>query len=735
MTSLAKLRDVGKRKAYAKLANEMAVKSPNQNRARLAALGIFVLGLLAFLILLQSSNIWKSFTVESASDTLLLYGLSSLNVAAFVIFGFIFLRSLVKLMRERRTLQLGSKIKSRLFFYFALISLLPIIAMAVFSYLFLNRALDRWFTQIPEDVVREAEEIQSKSNSEQYARFEQTGRMLGLLLADRPSIPTRELNQLATSGGLAFVQVLDGNNKVISSSDIATDLQDSEELKLINQNDLNSEALRDGVGIDATITEMPDDRRLVIGLDLRRSESVNQMFETALAEFDRLKEQQVTVRQIGFLTLGVLTFLLIFASSWTAFYIARGLTAPIKALAEGAERIAQGDLSHRVEVLAEDELALLVWTFNEMTAKLEANAAEITERRRYIETVLLSLPTGVVSIDENNRVTTINPAAKSILRLEQGDFNGAGLDSIIEARDRESIERLVARARRVGFASDNVKFASTDAEGGDGLPVSITVTALPGDRGVVLVIEDLSELIAAQRASAWQEVARRMAHEIKNPLTPIQLSAERIARRFATQPAVATPGAAIPDEGNARVVAEGTNTILREVQSLKSMVDEFSRFARLPSVSLELWDVNEVIREAVSLYRERMDELMIKTELAADVPPILIDDEQLKRVLVNLIDNSIEAPGDGFRTVMIRSTLDADRDVVVVEVTDNGDGIDPADHQKLFQPYFSTKGRGTGLGLAIVQRIISEHKGKIRAASNVPCGARFIIELPVRSND
>ena len=713
----------------------MAPRTPKQIRTRLIALGIMVIGLLAFLVLLQSSNIWKSFTVETASDTLLLYGLSSLNVAAFVIFGFIFLRSLVKLVRERRTLQLGSKIKSRLFFYFTLVSLLPIIAMAVFSYLFLNRALDRWFTQIPEDVVREAEKIQDKSNSEQYARFELTGRMLGVLLAGRDVVSDEELNELVSSGGLAFAQVLDRENKVIASSDIGSELRDSAELKMIAVSEFDSPSLRDGVGIDVAISNLPDNRRLLIGSDLRRSESVNQMFETALIEFDRLKQQQVSVRQIGFLTLGVLTFLLIFASSWTAFYIARGLTGPIKALAEGAERIAHGDLSHRVEVLAEDELALLVWTFNEMSAKLEANAAEITERRRYIETVLLSLPTGVISIDSENRITTINPTAKSILRLDQGDFGGYELDRVVDSSDRESIERLIARARRIGFASDNTKFASRDLNGDEGLPVSITATALPSDRGVVLVIEDLSELIAAQRASAWQEVARRMAHEIKNPLTPIQLSAERIARRFVTESAASGTAISLAENGNARVVIEGTNTILREVQSLKSMVDEFSRFARLPNVRLELWDVNEVIRESISLYRDRTDALMVETELADDIPPIMLDDEQLKRVFVNLIDNAIEAPGNEARIVNICSKLDRDRDIVVIEVADNGGGIDPANYQKLFQPYFSTKGRGTGLGLAIVHRIVSEHKGKIRASSNPPRGAKFIIEIPVPSGN
>jgi two-component system, NtrC family, nitrogen regulation sensor histidine kinase NtrY len=221
-----------------------------------------------------------------------------------------------------------------------------------------------------------------------------------------------------------------------------------------------------------------------------------------------------------------------------------------------------------------------------------------------------------------------------------------------------------------------------------------------------------------------------MAHEIKNPLTPIQLSAERIARRFASQPAIAGNGGVMSDEGNARVVAEGTNTILREVQSLKSMVDEFSRFARLPSVRLELWDLNEVVRESAALYHGR-DELSVELKLAEDLPAAMIDDEQLKRVFVNLIDNAMEAPGSESKIIEIASSFDAERDVIVIEISDNGEGIDPANQPKLFQPYFSTKGRGTGLGLAIVHRIISDHKGKIRAVPNQPRGARFIIELPV----
>ena len=707
----------------------MSSRPLRQNRTGLIFLGLFVLGLFALLVMLQASNIWKGFTVETASDTLLLYGLSSLNVAAFVIFGFIFLRSLVKLIRERRTLQLGSKIKSRLFFYFALVSLLPIIAMAVFSYLFLNRALDRWFTQIPEDVVREAKMLQERSSSDQSERFELTARMLASTLGDDP-VTEQDLNEIVSSGDLAFAQILDTGNGVIETSTVRADIRESPEFRLLVAGNADDSSLRDGLGIEIAISPLPGDRKLALGADLRGTDSVNKMFESALVEFDRLKQQQVTVRQIGFLTLGVLTFLLIFASSWTAFYIARGLTVPIKALAEGAERIAKGELGHRVDVLAEDELALLVRTFNEMSGRLEANAAEITDRRRYIETVLLSLPTGVISIDSKNRVTTINPAAKSILRLEAGDFGGFELDKIFEPGDRQIVETLMARARRIGYASDNSKFGSHDSFGGEGLPVAITATALPPG-GVVLVIEDLSELIAAQRASAWQEVARRMAHEIKNPLTPIQLSAERIARRFAGEPAVSSRGSALlTDDANARVVAEGTNTILREVRSLKSMVDEFSRFARLPNVRLELWDLNEVIRESAALYDGR-GEVAIVSRLAEDLPAAMIDDEQLKRVFVNLIDNAIEAPGADPKVVEITSRFEADRDLIYVEVTDNGEGIGSTDQAKLFQPYFSTKDRGTGLGLAIVHRIISDHQGRIRVVPNRPRGAQFIIEIPV----
>ncbi|HEX8735851.1 MAG TPA: ATP-binding protein [Pyrinomonadaceae bacterium] len=742
----------------AKLAVVERQTSPLKRRSPPWILGGLVAFLLTCLVLLQTSNLWKELSVETANDTLALYALSSLNFIAFVIFAFIFVRSLVKLRRERRALAVGSKIKTRLLTYFFAVSLLPIIAMAVFSYLFMNRALERWFTQIPENVIREAREVQTQAIEDQTLKLTETTRMLATVL-DGQEITNESLSKIVEQGNLTRLAVLSKNGEILASSERALSPEQKAELDrtilFVRQNQLNEPVLRDGKGFDVAVSDFSDGRRLVVVPDLRPEENVSQMVENSLIEFDKLKEQQITVRRIGLSTLGLLTFLLIFASSWTAFYIARGLTIPIKALAEGADEIAHGNFSHRVDVLAEDELALLVSSFNQMSSRLEANSAELLERRKYIETVLQSLSTGVISFDARDRITTINQAAIQILRLENASFENFALSTIVNAENRAVLEKLLARAKRIGQAAEQTVLARENANGSnsgasESVPVALTATALPDKNGVVLVIEDLSELLQAQRASAWAEVARRMAHEIKNPLTPIQLSAERIIKNFYRNSSfVLRPsslenetkdspangeGQRTKDEGQfEKVVQESTSTILREVNSLKSMVDEFSRFARLPNVKLEDGSVNEIIQQAVALYEDRFDDVKIEANLAENLPSAMLDEEHLKRVFVNLIDNSIEAfdKSQADKRINIKSFHDKARGLIVAEISDNGTGIAPSDFQKLFQPYFSTKGRGTGLGLAIVQRIVIEHGGKIKAVNNSPKGAKFIIELPV----
>lgn len=726
-------------------AREMQEPKKEKNKRRVPwALGTIVLVLLLFLVLLQSSNLWQTFSVDTATDTLLLYALSSLNFIAFVVFGFIFLRSIFKLVRERRTFQLGSKIKTRLLLYFFTVSLLPIIAMAGFSYLFMNRALDRWFTQIPENVVRAPIKLQQQAVADQKARLGDTAQMIARSMEGKePTVD--ELAQLVQAGKLARIEIrsrdgrtlveseknLDKTEKRTVDNEIRTALDDNSGLPYVD----------DGSGFVASYGQFADGRRLVLVAYVHSVGNVAELVNSTLGEFDRLKQQQVTVRQVGLLTLGVLTFLLIFASSWIAFYIARGLTQPIQALALGADEIAKGNLGYRIDVLAEDELALLVGAFNQMSVKLEENAAELGERQRYIETVIETLPNGVISFDTEQRVGTINRTALNILKLENADYSGVALDKLVQKENRAVIARLLSRAIRVGHASEQTSLKRENTNGSvdnsADLPVALTAAALPDGNGVVLVIEDLSELIAAQRASAWQEVARRMAHEIKNPLTPIQLSAERIAKKCLDTPVVATTAAGIhtsvSPEQSKKIVKEGTDTILREVQSLKSMVDEFSRFARLPNAKLESGNINEVISQAVAMYEDRFEDICIETNLAAILPDVMVDAEQLKRVFVNLIENSIEAFEETAvdKTITVSSRHDVARDLIVVELSDNGRGIAPGDMQKLFQPYFSTKGRGTGLGLAIVNRIVSEHRGRIKVVANQPSGAKFILELPV----
>jgi len=688
--------------------------------------------LLVTLILLQASNLWKEITVETATDTLILYALSSLNFIAFVIFAFIFIRNLLKLLHERKALQLGSKIKTRLLFYFFAVSLLPIIAMALFSYLFMNRAIERWFTNIPENVVRSAHEVQHEAFQVQTSSLTEKARIL-IHALENTKITDETLTEIAQKTNLAKIVCLSKDNRILAQS-YSREGKDDTDLAITEVSRFPQKSVSQTADGRLVIVEsFADGRKLLIVPNVYLGKNLSQIAEKALKEFDRLKAQQITVRQIGLSTLGLLTFLLIFASSWVAFYVARGFTVPIKALAEGAGEIAQGNLAHRVNVMAEDELAILVESFNRMASELQANAEELQKRQKYIETILESLSTGVISLDSEGRLATINKAARQILKLDSADFCGLKLSELVSADNFKVFEKVIKRAKRAGKAFEQTTISCENLNGQinsseigekNAYPIALTATVLP-DGGIVLVIEDLTELIAAQRAAAWSEVARRMAHEIKNPLTPIQLSAERIMRKFLLEN---------PESQNhlKKIIEESIETILSEVRSLKSMVDEFSKFAKLPDTKLENGNLNDVVKRVISLYKDRSDNIEIKTSLDDQLPNCMIDREQMKQALVNLIENAIEAfdGEDNEKTITISTAYDGKESKILVEVADNAKGISPKDFPKLFQPYFSTKGRGTGLGLTIVHRIVSEHGGKISVAKNLPKGTRFIIEIP-----
>ncbi len=756
--------------------------------ARRRRILIWALGLIVFLLLSvivsQQLWLWTIVPTDSASDTLLLYALSTLNFVAFVIFSFIFVRNLLKLRRERRERQLGSKIKTRLLVYFIAISFLPIIAMATFSYLFLNRSLEKWFGRLPARVVNE---VHREAVNAQTRNLHETAALLASVLHPLSDTERQQtLDRVVGSGQLSAAQVVDANGRVLARSVGVGRLTPAEvsglDVLLEEARSLHGpdNSLADGKDFELVVAPLSDagaasvqtpdgqpsaGQQLIVVPVRRATSDLSDTIVGSEDEYRKLVERQRRVRLLGLSTLGLMTLMLLFASSWVAIYLARGISTPIKALAEASKEIARGNLSHRVTTIAEDELALLADSFNQMTTQLEDNRTSIEagsaalreknltleERRDYIETVLESLSTGVVSLDENDCVTTINAAASRMLKLKPTPTGAQKLESLIGTEDWIIMNRLLMRARRTGQSAEQAQLAGINPGVSDGsvdaagLPVALTATALRSSSaqkpGVVLVLEDLSELLLAQRAAAWSEVARRMAHEIKNPLTPIQLSAERIAKNYRR---VVSNGRQNGTNGHqdrrertseeihvTEVIDECTETIAREVAGLKAMVDEFSRFARLPLARPEVADLNEVIRHAVALYDGRLDGVKIETKLDSNLAAAMLDPEQLRRVFVNLIDNARNALAnlDGERTIHISTSFDPARSLLIAEVSDNGRGILPADFKRLFQPYFSTGGSGTGLGLAIVQRIILEHGGRIRAEANHDRGARFVIEL------
>jgi len=722
-------------------------------------LGATVLLLLA-IIVSQQLWLWTVVRPDTPADALVLYALSTLNFVAFVVFLFIFVRNLLKLRRERRERQLGSKVKTRLLVYFISISFLPITAMAFFSYLFLNRSLEKWFNPFPDEIVQQATEVKRLTLSSQDQTLRDTASLLVMLLnGQSPEERVATMDQIVNSGQLVGIEIIRNDGLVETQSRAPLSATDAEQLdKLFGEarkfRGPSNSSLVDGKEFDALAVPLNQSEMLIIAPQKRASNDLTDLVTDSERGYQNLVGQQRRVRLLGLSTLGLMTLILLFVSSWVAIYLARGIATPIKALAEASKEVARGNLEHRVTTtIAEDELALLAESFNQMTAQLQENRSRIEagaselrdtnmalrERRNYIETVLQSLSTGVVSIDENDCVTTLNASAARMLALGERADDDPKLSSLICSEDWLVVERLLRRARRTGHATEQTQLESGGANGP--LPVSLTATALRGSkgprRGVVLVIEDLSELLAAQRAAAWSEVARRMAHEIKNPLTPIQLSAERIAKSYgrATAPSNGANGAGehVDDKRVAAVISECTETITREVAGLKAMVDEFSRFARLPATRLDLANLNDVVTQAAGLYVDRLDGVVLTLDLDRELPLSMLDVEQIKRVFVNLIDNAVQAlaSSNGETQITIATSHDPERSLLRAEVADTGHGIEPGDFRRLFEPYFSRRDSGTGLGLAIVQRIIMEHGGHIRAERNHPRGAKFVIELPV----
>ena len=452
-------------------------------------------------------------------------------------------------------------------------------------------------------------------------------------------------------------------------------------------------------------------------------------------EYKQIKAMKNPIKAAAYLFVGGITLMILFGATWFGFYVARSITVPIQRLAEATNAIARGNLNVQIKAKATDEIGTLVDSFNRMTQDLrlsksrleEANTSltrsnqELDDRRAYTQAVVDTIAAGVLSIDRAGSITTFNPSAERILGIHDHTLQGRPVNEAFKARGLDLFQTAYDRILADGRDSLSLE-GQMEIEGKFltlGLNLSRMRNEAGEDLGFVFVFEDLTELIKAQKVAAWQEVARRVAHEIKNPLTPIQLSAQRLRKKFFEK---------APDFD--AIFNESTEVIVNEVGSLKQMVDEFSKFARLPLPQMARQSLHDVMREVVALYSGAHRDIRFRLELDESLPLLNFDKEQLKRVFVNLYDNAIQAMNQKGQ-VLVTTRYDTKKHRAIVSVADEGIGINPEDQERLFVPYFSRKKTGTGLGLAIVHRIITDHDGQIKAANNQPRGAIFTFELPV----
>jgi nitrogen fixation/metabolism regulation signal transduction histidine kinase len=714
-----------------------------QRRAKLIPLAVLIIILAALVFGEQAFNL--KLRPDSAQQTLLLVALSAIVFLMLVALTFVLLRNLLKLYAERRLGVLGSRFRTRMVLGALLLSFAPVLTMFMFSYALMNRSIDKWFSgpvnQLQQDTGRmvtllseyagdnarqEALEIAAAPETERAFSSGDSSAMIRELRRHEPTL----------QGGFALA--LDGNGQLAAWNApqhwpaLRAALPPLDQSPTQKWTFGNSEYLLAAAPVASA-------GKIIVGIPLPRDftptlEQIRQNQQQYLA----LSRQAKRIRGMYMLLLTLLTVLVLFAATWFSLFVAKLVTRPVEALAEATREISVGHLGHRVEVSAADELGELVASFNRMTAELETSRRTIEEsavaltdsntkleqRRRHIETILESIPTGVLSLDPDMRVTHSNLAFGRMFWPHGGvPAMGATLHEIFPLEVAGDLEHLLRRADRRGITAAQFEMAAAR----DKLNVNVTVASVQHGRqrlGYVIVFEDFSELLKAQREAAWREVARRVAHEIKNPLTPIALSAERIRKYLERDEA--------PDAASLSVIQGCAATISGAVQTVRSLVDEFSSLARFPTAQPRAASINEIVERALAMFDGRLDGIQVQKQLDAAIPLAMADPEAIQRAIANLIDNAAEATEHSLvREIYLTTSLVDSKDAVEITVADTGHGLDREAKEKLFLPYFSTKGRGTGLGLAIVRRIVEDHHGSIRVEENHPAGTKFIVELPL----
>jgi len=720
--------------------------------------------LLLLLLALNAFNV-RSLNPRTTAQIFLLTSLSVVVFLLFVTVLVLLLRNLMKLLAEQRSQVLGARLRTRMFVGALLLSFVPALFMFLFSFLLMNRSIDRWFSQPAVEVRDDSAQIEmelshyaslnARAEAESMAR---TPALTTALEADNTGGMIDELraHQITLQGGFA---VLYHDAQPVASYELPKASGPAEVHSWLNRDDTqrippgepltaailqaaqrSDEPMLDVAGAEYAVGAASLDGGGVVVAALPMPvgmRGVMAELSAGASQYWALYRQRRLIRGTYFLLLLMLTALVFFASSWLALFVSRRITSPLEALADAMDAIGKGDYSHRVTTEASGEMGELVRSFNLMAADLEesrlsaetfarelsaANLA-LETRRRELETILETIPSGVVTLDPNRRVLTGNGAFAELMGLEsRPDLTGTLLEALLPEEIASEVIRLERRAHRMGVASAEMELRTPRSA----VHVAVTIAALGigGSLGSIVVMEDVTDFLHAQRQAAWKEVAQRIAHEIRNPLTPIALSAERI-RRHVDRAAPDSPG----------VIRKCCDAILGSVDTLRTLVGQFAALAEFPVAHPRSANLNEIVESALVLFEGRILNIRIEKHLDPTLPPVMADPEALRRAMANLIDNAAEAMRESLLRVLSIETCVGERQgMAEIIVADTGPGITEEMRERLFLPWFSTRQRGTGLGLSIVAKIVQEHGGSIRAENNLPTGARFIIEVPMAEN-
>ena len=673
----------------------------------------------------------------SLGSNIAFFLLININIILLILLVFLVVRNLVKLVFERKRRILGSRLRVRLVLAFVGLSLVPTLLLFVIAGGFVTRSFERWFDVQVENSLQGSLEIgqtyyQNSANSALfYARqLSQRISQEGLFDAQRLGELKEFVQSKQREYNLGTVELFGPDRRllVVAFNDqVPTGVTIKAESEFLNralrglevtrtQEFGESDVIRGGVPIYSK------DRRIigVVVVDYFVPKSITKralQISRSYEQYKHLTFLKTPVKNSYILTLLLITLVIIFAATWFGLYLAKGISVPIQKLAEGTHEVAHGNWDHKIESGGDDEIGVLVDSFNQMTSDLKQITVELERRGKFVESLLTNIAAGVISVDPAGNITTWNKAAEQMSGVSAERVLGKNYQAVFASEPLQVMREIIESVKERESVEREIKIPVADQL----LTAMVTAATLHGDEGrivgTMVFLENITQIQKVQRMEAWREVARRIAHEIKNPLTPIQLSAQRLRKRYAKML-----------EGDGAILDKCTSTIIQQVEELKNLVNEFSQFARLPSAQLATNDLNEIVQEALFLFKEGHREIHFHFD-PGSIPPLELDREQIKRALINLLNNAVAAV-EKKGEVSLNTTYDSSRRLVCLDVADDGSGVAPDVKTRIFEPYFSTKENGTGLGLTIVSQIIEDHQGYIRVRPKEPRGTRFTIELP-----